>query len=286
MFLLKAIFAVALLILTNSSIKLSLTNPSVVILSVMTVFTVTNILYEIGRIQDSKWKLSIYFCSNWNQMNILSLTCLLWWVVLSWIQRSDASFMSVERWHGRLGLAFSAILQSLGLLQYICLHRKMGQLVVMTIAMVKDMVLFMILFAFCILGFGIAFEGLFGEDEGSGYGNHFSTLQSLFSAIFGGLDFASFQGATYVSVGQGLLIVYTTLIAIVLLNLLIATMANTYAILLSRTEDEWGYLTVRTHDQHDRGDPDRYCCDCRRCRCWLNIFFITSAAVSVNCPLL
>lgn len=247
MFLLKSLSAIFHLILTTALLHESYQHPNIRVLIMLTIQTITSIFYEIGRLQDSNHDLVLFFMSIWNQMNLLSLLCLLWAIVSYWINIGYPHGHGHGHGHGQIALSFSIILQSLGLLQYLCLNRKLGQLVIMLIAMIKDVFLFIIIFLFSILGFGIAFHGLYGSLDQSSYGNGYSTFQTLFIAINGNLNFHDFDGSGYASVGSALLMIYTTFVGIVLLNLLIAKMANTYSNLLSHTEDEWGFLTVSYH---------------------------------------
>jgi hypothetical protein len=79
-------------------------------------------------------------------------------------------------------LALATIPMSLGLLQFVMIIKELGQLVIMILAMFKDVSNFLAVFLFCILGFGIAFKGLYGGLPSSHYGTAWKSFIALFSA--------------------------------------------------------------------------------------------------------
>ena len=66
----------------------------------------------------------------------------------------------------------------------------------------------------------------------------------LFDASLGNYDFSVFEESEYSKVGQALLLLYVTLMAILMLNLLIARMSSTHDKVDSAAMDEWIYLQV------------------------------------------
>jgi hypothetical protein len=148
---------------------------------------------------------------------------------------------------GKVCLALATIPMSLSLLQFVMINKELGQLVIMILAMIKDVSNFLVVFLFCILGFGIAFKGLYGGLPSSNYSTAWKSFIALFSAAVGGFDFSSFDGSDQAVIGSLLLVVYVTLTAIILLNLLIARMASTHQLIEKDSQAQWSFRKVRVH---------------------------------------
>jgi len=127
--------------------------------------------------------------------------------------------------------------------------RLTGQFVIMIYKMLRNDVLrFCLVFFLFILGFGTAFLALQSvpyPSPVSGWVQMFANLYGMFQVITGGADytFAGFVsqswGGFFNGVGTLLQVFYAIIMTIMLLNLLIAMMGDTYGIVKEATEMEY-----------------------------------------------
>jgi hypothetical protein len=195
----------------------------------------STILYEIGQLNEIEQKFSKHFSSIWNLFDLVALSLLTWWMVDWFVHYYTTSAPA------KVGLALSAIPQSLSLLQYLGIWKETGQLVAIVFAMIRDMFSFVVIFAFCILGYGITFQGLFPH---SGYSSGWNTFLTLFSSTIGGSDFTSFENSGLDVLGNVLLVTYILFTLIILINLIIARMSNTHKVVSDRAQEEWAFTQV------------------------------------------
>lgn len=141
----------------------------------------------------------------------------------------------------RVLLSLLAIPQSLGMLRYFSLFKSLGELVIMIRAMTKDLLAFLVVYLVFILGFGIAFRGLFYTS--SAYDSNSNAFLSLFDITLMGYDYSVFDADSAVVNGLGvaLTVVCTAGTAILLLNLLIAQMWETFDRIRSQSLREWSF---------------------------------------------
>jgi len=127
--------------------------------------------------------------------------------------------------------------------------RLTGQFVIMIYQMLRNDVLrFCMVFFLFIMGFGTSFLALQSVPYPapvSGWSQMFQNLYGMFQLIAGGVDF-TFAGAVSQSwngffngVGTVLQVFYAVVMSIMLLNLLIAMMGDTYGIVKEATEMEY-----------------------------------------------
>lgn len=141
----------------------------------------------------------------------------------------------------RVLLSLLAIPQSLGMLRYFSLFKSLGELVIIIRAMTKDLVAFLVVYLVFILGFGIAFRGLFYTS--SAYDSNSNAFLSLYGITLMSYDYSVFDAdsAFINGLGVALTVVCTAGTAILLLNLLIAQMWETYERIRSQSLREWSF---------------------------------------------
>jgi hypothetical protein len=143
------------------------------------ILTLSGMIYELGQLQETNWKLSQHFREIWNKLDALSYILISVWIGLL---AFPEQFMIA-----RIALGLSAIPLSISLLQYFSSVKLFGELVIMIVAIMGDLMSFLVVFFVCILGFGIAFLGIFnGEPSFHSFGK---TGLTLFSASLGTFDF-------------------------------------------------------------------------------------------------
>lgn len=115
--------------------------------------------------------------------------------------------------------------------------------------MISDISSFLYVIIFVLIGFGVAFNGLFPTAIGTTNGIINGCLYAFvffFTSAIGGADFSIFNLANVENcAGLLLLVAYVTITSIVLLNLLIANMSNTFQRINDDSQQEFSYLQVK-----------------------------------------
>jgi len=116
-----------------------------------------------------------------------------------------------------------------------------GPFVVMIFRMLRhDVARFIIIYVNILIGMAAAFYAFEGNNDSDGptlFGNR---IEKLFLVMLGNIDFEDFNADLRAKwFGSILLVIYVVLVTILLLNLLIAMMANTYNQVESRSNLEW-----------------------------------------------
>lgn len=209
-----------------------------------------------------------YFSEIWNRLDIVSYLLLFGWAVLTHPNPGENDEVEFNRERtSRIFLSVSAIPLSLSLFQYLSIVKSFGRLVIMILAMLDDLLNFLLVFVVALVGFGITLNGMFLEEltgEFRGWGRTFMTL---FAALMGGVDYTSFPASTEGStvwdmpanstliwynsdvqyVGIATYISFVVFIGIMIMNLLIARMASTHDRIDSASRSEWAFVTVRMY---------------------------------------
>lgn len=92
----------------------------------------TNILYEVGQLQDVDWRYKEYFDSVWNQLDWTSILLIILWAITRFIFQSYYTL-------GKGALCLASIPSSLNLLRYLSVHRSSGVLVIMIMRVLFDL---------------------------------------------------------------------------------------------------------------------------------------------------
>lgn len=165
-----------------------------------------------------------YLSSIWNWINMISYGTVIATIAFE--------FHSKANWtHARRSLtAVILVTLSLNMLQYLKISKKTGLLVVMLGDMARDVVQFFWFYSVFLLGFSGAFYQMFqGQDGYENYPNAFITVLLM---LFGQITYDPFQSSrrdTRWWISNILLLIYLVCAVIMLLNILIAMMAGTYA---------------------------------------------------------
>lgn len=106
-------------------------------------------------------------------------------------------------------------------------YQQTGPIVVMMQKMfVQDVMLFVIIYGVFLLGFAQAFYIELGE---TGWGAFLNRIQSCFSTMLGDINFDEYKEAQHPILSTFLITFYIVVISVMLLNLLIAMMGDTYS---------------------------------------------------------
>lgn len=115
--------------------------------------------------------------------------------------------------------------------------RLTGPMIVMIAQMLtNDVLRFLVIYLVFLMGFAQAFFVLF---ESVGWSGFVQAVQTCFVAMLGDFDLDRFADSPYTAVSVGLLVVYVVTITILLLNLLIAMMGDTFDKINEAAEMQW-----------------------------------------------
>ena len=200
------------------------------------VMLVTGILFEIGEMWDRNGIMG-HFTDVWNSLDIIGHFCVFMWL--------PYRFYPSHHNNARGWLAWSTIPMSLGLLRFISAYQPLGHLVNVIFAISSDLVSFLIVFFMSIVGFGIAFHSLFPDKPE--FADFSSTVRTLFIAALGEHDFLKkeFQNHAFETVGLLTMTLYVTFLGIILLNLIIAKMNNTFDSVETKARQQWSMVMAK-----------------------------------------
>lgn len=121
--------------------------------------------------------------------------------------------------------------------------RLTGPFVTMVYSMITgDMLTFGIIYSVIIFGFSQAFYFLYKGFPGvktSLYSSYLSTWMALFQITLGDYNYPELSYTVYPTMSKIVFTVFMVLVPILLLNMLIAMMGNTYAHVIEQSEKEW-----------------------------------------------
>lgn len=182
------------------------------------------------------WK---YFKSFWNWIELAAYLAILATIPLEFIGAS-----TIESRNSLL--AFITVALWINVLQYLQISEKTGLLLAMMSRMVRDVVQFFIIYGVFVLGFSGGFYLLFRGE--TGYDNFVNSFFTVFLMLFGQVTWDPFSGSSGWKwhMSHLLLFLYLICVVIMLLNILIAMMAATYAMISDSAEDRtWlGYAKL------------------------------------------
>ncbi|XP_054273420.1 transient receptor potential cation channel subfamily V member 6 [Macrosteles quadrilineatus] len=121
--------------------------------------------------------------------------------------------------------------------------RLTGPFVTMVYSMITgDMLTFGIIYSVVLFGFSQSFYFLYKGFPGvknTLYSSYPSTWMALFQITLGDYNYAELANTTYPALTKAVFLIFMVLVPILLLNMLIAMMGNTYAHVIEQSEKEW-----------------------------------------------
>ena len=193
--------------------------------ALLMIMFIGQVLVEVGSLCTMGFK---YFTEGWNIIDICSYTLLLVW----------ATFRDSDDDLAHSCLSFAAIPMTMSLLQVFVVIQSIGKLTLMVQAMSTDVLPLLLFTLFIMIGNTITFFSLFsGEEE---YGTFGDSMISFFSGLLGNIELSLTKGGSILNtVGILALMLYAVITSIVLLNLLIAQMSNTYQSIEETSLERW-----------------------------------------------
>jgi len=116
----------------------------------------------------------------------------------------------------------------------------MGPYIIMIFRMVSgDFFRFGVMYAGTLMGFSEAFFILFRAELPEFWGDSRLSVKNTCLILFGGYDWSNWDATSNPDVGIGIMIIFNFITVVLLLNLLIAMMGNTFSNVISNAEREW-----------------------------------------------
>ena len=186
---------------------------------------------------------------------------MLTWVIIRYSKlRHDYSSFYV----GFTALSVSAIPVSAVLLQYVSLNKEIGILIIIITAMSYDVLTFLTVYMFCMIGFAITFQALFYD---YGYDRILISMLTLYSETLGTFDLQHLLSGCVVTddddgsssicppewvlyIGTVLNCIFVGFSLVLLINLLIAKFSNTYQKINDSATAEWSYFIGKSLQQN------------------------------------
>lgn len=197
------------------------------------IILLAQICYEFGQLASCDWSLKEYFGGVWNILDVTSCVLLFFWAFLL----PFPEFFN----YGKAAIALSAIPLAMLQLQYLSLFKTLGLLVLMIQSMMLDVFTFIVVYIVNIYGFTVCFRAMFYTDND--YSSTGITFLTLFQSTLGEFDFDAFTG-TFKMLGWLVMVLFLTLTNVLLVNLLIAQMSNTYNRIIQKSREEWTFVKV------------------------------------------
>ena len=184
----------------------------------------------------------LYFADFWNIVDFASIladTLTLALVRSFWYPRGETGARTFPCELYVASGSCALVITWMRLLYYVTVHKRCGTLIRMTLFMASDIVPFLVIVCFVLLGFGFAFFFVFlGEDDALDHDSVASVEECVYLAfktlvhepafdVFEGLGDTD-GGTPRQSIAVGLYVLYILVSNILLLNLLIAIMTSAY----------------------------------------------------------
>ncbi|CAM9970930.1 unnamed protein product [Ectocarpus sp. 13 AM-2016] len=175
----------------------------------------------------------LYAADHWNILDLLGLGLVTGGLI---VRCADGD----NSW-GRALYALSAPPIFSRLLFFAQMLRFHGPMIQVVFSMTAELVKFGVVIIVVMLGFAMSFHALFGDVDTFG-----GTCLTLFKAMLGEVDFfGSFPGKQYYSVATALFVIYPVVIAVMLLNLLIAVLSTSHSKVEGKADQEFKVSKAR-----------------------------------------
>ena len=200
--------------------------------------------------QFRSFKLGVYLADKWNYFDIFILINFIVIITLRGViffsyQYNDTPELLIISEHL---MSLNIILSFLRILNVCQIHSVLGPLLLMLRKMMTDMIMFFCILSVFLGGFSLGLTKIYHRlGENTGLSTISETSMKLFCALFGEFEMSDFkvQGNEIIEfTGILLFMVYLILAVIILINLFIAMLSNTYSVVQEDSEKEWKYSRV------------------------------------------
>lgn len=141
--------------------------------------------------------------------------------------------------------AVASVLLLINSLRYLRGFNSLGPLVRNVEHIITDIASFVTLLFLIVLGFSNAFNLMYAESDVNKYEHFGKSFMSTFAMMMGGFELAEFANASNETLMNILFLIYMLLVNIVLLNMLIAIMGETYTRISENATSEFQYARAK-----------------------------------------
>ncbi|CAM9247466.1 unnamed protein product [Scytosiphon promiscuus] len=205
------------------------------------VFAVYLLAGVITELRELRRNVNFYIADHWNPIDLLGLGLAAGGFITRFADRTSSL--------GRVLYALSAPLIFSRLLFYAQLFRFQGPMIQVIFSMMGEMIKFGVVILVVMLGFAVSFHSLFEQTDTFG-----ETCLTLFKGMLGEVgffdEFRSDEYSEYEGVATALFILFLVIIAIMLLNLLIAVLSTSHANVQEKAEQEYRVSRARLIDHY------------------------------------
>jgi len=175
-----------------------------------------------------------YFADKWNLLDCLVIST-----------NAAGNCCRLAAWRetapSRVLLGIFSLSAYFNLLYYLRAFESTGPLVAMILQIMSDIKYLVLVLTFMLLGFAQAFWLVSNADPSALFGTFDQALVQSFSFMMGNYDPAAFAGAPLENFGTLLAVLYMTMMAILLLNLLIALMGESFGTVSQKGLAQWRF---------------------------------------------
>jgi ankyrin repeat protein len=211
------------------------------------IMSLTKLIYEYGQmcsdcttIIPSLQNFVDHFENIWDTLDVLNLILVGFWVVVN-------HFTALERYaeDGRAALAASTIFLSLRVLQYFSVFEPIGKLLIMLVAMMKELTNFIVVYGAIVVGFSICLFTLL--PDAPAYASMGDTLLILFGATLANYeeDLSTMVDNQFYEISVIIQVAFIFFTAVILLNLIIARMSATHNRIDDTSYQEWQFSQAK-----------------------------------------
>ncbi|CEL94715.1 unnamed protein product [Vitrella brassicaformis CCMP3155] len=184
-----------------------------------------------------------YWADSWNVIDMSSSLAIAAFIAVHFLGYSAEAEVS--------SLIVIALLFALRLLQTASLHPAVGPLILAVVRMFSDISMFLCLYVYILLVFAGVFTVLSSDEDHQYFGSFPKATLTLFFAGQGDFNEALTNAIeSHDTLGAVLLFTYVILSSIILLNLLIAIMASTYAAIEQTQTAQYQLLRIRVLNEY------------------------------------
>lgn len=214
--------------------------------------------------QISKIGFTRYLSDNWNKCDMFMLSnytlIITIRIIIYFIYNStDEPYILLLSEHL---LVLNIILSFIRILSIFQIHCVLGPILLMIGKMIKDMLLFFCILSVFIVGFILGLTKIYHRlGTHHDLGTISKTSLILFCALFGDFDIDSFKVEEYPEIevfGITIFSIYLMISVIILINLFIAILSNTYSVIQEESDTEWKYARVcliKTYNMYTKTPP-------------------------------
>jgi peptidoglycan hydrolase CwlO-like protein len=182
-------------------------------------------------------KLSEWLRDFWNALDITAYTLTLI-AVLKQATAADTSHPELDTTANIIN-ATAAVLLWFKLLHFMRPYQSTGPLVMMIFEIIADIRTFLLILAIVVVGFANAFYAILSKGPTSNYSTLYLAVRTSFSCMLGGYDLEELDDSTTPVVLSIFWAVFMVIVAIVLLNVLIAIISDSYERLTALSTTNW-----------------------------------------------